>query len=175
MSVLQKVSSSHMPWHYDRVCLRAFQLFTVKVKWFLVLVMIITCAVLTPFVNVCYNGTVKAEWMENLFLTGSNFLWAAMGLSVYNMVYPDRFALWKLILAVLVAVAVGWTPLLLMRECRGSLVTNLLPGLGTFFDNVSSKFPFFKSGLFGFFSAFLQVFFQQSDFSPFAAGVSQAD
>jgi len=148
-----------MPWHYDRVCLRAFQLFTVKVKWFLVLVMMITCAVLTPFVNVCYNGTVKAEWMENLFLTGTNFLWAAMGLSVYNMVYPDRFELWKLILAVLAAVAVGWTPLLLMRECRGSLVTNLLPGVGTFFDNVSSKFPIFKSGLFGFFSAGLQVFF----------------
>ena len=49
-----------------------------------------------------------------------------MGLSVYNMVYPDRFELWKLIVAVLVAAAVGWTPLTLMRECRGSLVTNLL-------------------------------------------------
>ena len=44
----------------------ALQLFTVKVKWFLVLEMVVICVVMTPFVNVCYNGTVRKIWMEDL-------------------------------------------------------------------------------------------------------------
>lgn len=156
-----------MPWHYDKTCLRALQLFTVKVKWFLVLEMVATCVLMTPFVNVCYNGTVRAIWLEDIFWSGSNFLWAFMGLSVYNMVYPDHFPLWKEILAVLVAVALGWVPLTLVRECRGTLVSNLLPGLGTFFDNLSANIPVFKTGLLGHFAKFLQIALSMSCFFLF--------
>jgi len=83
------------------------------------------------------------------------------------MVYPDRFELWKLLVAVLVAVLFGWVPLTLVRECRGTLVSNLLPGLGTFFDNVSAKMSIFKSGLLGHFAKFLQITLSMSCFLLF--------